>query len=88
LNNFTTCAHADFKAGDTCAASAENQGAETGQTEDQGFTTIHQAMMAEGPPPPGQDNHYANIMNASYTQVGLGLFVDAEGQLWVSEEFR
>jgi hypothetical protein len=86
--NFTSCAHADFKSGDTCGASAENQGVGTGLSEDQDFQTLHNEMMAEGPPPPGQNNHYANIMNPSYTTVGIGLFFDSNQVLWLSEEFE
>lgn len=88
ISNFTTCAHADFKAGNTCGGNSENQGVASGVSEDAGFTEIHQAMMAEGPPPAGQDNHYANIMNPSATAVGIGLYVDQNGTLWISEEFR
>jgi len=44
--------------------------------------------MAEGPPPPGQDNHFINIVNPSYTTVGIGLFIDPNGNLWLSEEFH
>lgn len=32
--------------------------------------------------------HRANILNGSYTQVGVGLVVDASGRMWVSEIFR
>lgn len=88
LSKFSSCAHGDFKAGDTCGGNSENQGVASGVDEDTGFTEIHQAMMAEGPPPAGQDNHYANIMNPSATAVGIGLYVDQNGTLWLSEEFR
>jgi hypothetical protein len=91
IAGFTNCAHGDFKSGNTCGASAENQGVATGVTssnEDQAFDSIHEAMMAEGPPPPGQDNHFLNIVNPSYTTVGIGLFVDQNGNLWLSEEFH
>jgi hypothetical protein len=91
INNFGTCAHGDFKAGNTCGATAENQGIQTGvdsTTEDAAFQGINSAMMAEGPPPAGQDNHWLNITNPSETAVGIGLFIDMNGNLWVSEEFR
>jgi len=91
INNFGTCAHGDFKAGNTCGATAENQGIQTGvdsTSEDAAFQSINSAMMAEGPPPAGQDNHWLNITNSSETAVGIGLFIDINGNLWVSEEFR
>jgi uncharacterized protein YkwD len=81
------CMHKDAINGDTCGASAENQGVATGD-EDSAFQQVHQGMMNEGPPPPGQSNHYSNIMSPTFTAVGLGLDVDPNGVLWVSEEFR
>ena len=32
--------------------------------------------------------HRANILSGSYTQIGVGVAVDAKGTLWVSEIFR
>ncbi len=91
LSGFSACAHNDFKAGDTCGANAENQGVAssvTTSTEDSAFDSINTSMMSEGPPPPGQDNHFLNITNPSYTTCGVGLFIDMNGNLWVSEEFK
>jgi uncharacterized protein YkwD len=36
-----------------------------------------QQMWAEGPPPPGQDNHYAN-MTGPYTNYGCGVFINGD----------
>ena len=91
LSGFAACAHNDFKAGDTCGANAENQGVASNVTisdEDSAFDSINASMMSEGPPPPGQDNHFLNITNPSYTKLGVGLFIDMNGNLWVSEEFK
>jgi hypothetical protein len=32
--------------------------------------------------------HRANILDAHYTQVGVGVYVDSRGALWVTEDFR
>jgi hypothetical protein len=87
-NNFSGCAHQDFRNGDTCGANGENQGVAGGPDQDQDFLMIHQSMMAEGPPPPGQVNHFANIVDPSFSKVGIGLWFDANQILWVSEEFK
>lgn len=42
---------------------------------------IHAAFMAS-------PEHRANILGTSYTQVGIGVVVDAHGTMWVSEIFR
>jgi hypothetical protein len=91
LGGFSSCAHNDFKAGDTCSALSENQGVASGVTtsnQDAAFQSINQQMMSEGPPPPGQDNHFLNITNPSETVCGIGFFIDNNGNMWVSEEFR
>ncbi len=44
-------------------------------------STVHQAFMASSA-------HRANILSATYTQVGVGTAVDSSGMLWVSEIFR
>jgi hypothetical protein len=88
LSGFTACAHADFKSGDTCHCTAENQGVSTDTDEDAAFQAIHDQMMAEGPPPAGQINHFYNITNPRSTQVAIGEYVDSNGTLWVSTEYR
>lgn len=32
--------------------------------------------------------HRANILDPHFTQVGVGVYVDSRGQLWVTEDFR
>jgi uncharacterized protein YkwD len=91
ISGFSGCAHKDFNSGDRCGAGSENQGIATGITsasEDSGFATIHNGMMSEGPPPQGQINHYSNIIDPTRTAVGVGLYIDPNGNLWVSEEFK
>jgi hypothetical protein len=87
-NQAGPCAHKDYIGGDLCNASNETQGVAGGQAEDQNFQTIHDGMMAEGPPPAGQQNHFSTITSASLTQVAIGEYLDANGTLWVSEEWR
>jgi hypothetical protein len=36
----------------------------------------------------GSSKHRANILNKNYTQVGVGVKVDAKGRLWVTMNFR
>jgi hypothetical protein len=86
FSNFVMCAHNDFRMGDHCGAFAENQGIGGGD-EDYAFQSVFNAMMGEGPPPPGTDNHYWNIMNPAETAVGIGIYL-ANGAVWISEEFR
>jgi hypothetical protein len=87
MSNFAACAHKDFIAGDTCTCSSENQGV-AGGPNDPAFAAIHQAMMSEGPPPAGQINHFWVITNPTYTSVALGEFVDSNGVVWISEEWK
>lgn len=44
-------------------------------------------MWAEGPPPPGQDNHWLNMSNAKYTQVACGFYQDTSGTWWATQDF-
>jgi hypothetical protein len=74
FGSFQTCAHQDFRMGDTCGGWAENEGGSYGEI-DSAFQESFDQMMAEGPPPPGQDNHYLNIMNPQETAVGIGIYV-------------
>ena len=61
----------------------ENIGDSAGYGLDGGITTIDNAMMAEPLTP--YDHHY-NIVNSSFTQVGLGV-IYANGQVWFTEDF-
>jgi hypothetical protein len=45
------------------------------------------AMWAEGPPPAGQDNHWLNMSNASYTKVACGFYQDPKGTWWTTQDF-
>jgi uncharacterized protein YkwD len=64
-------------------AAGENVGYTSGVSENDGITETHQAMMNEGP----TGGHYQNIMSSSFTTVGLGLYVDSTGTLWLTEDF-
>jgi hypothetical protein len=47
-----------------------------------GSASVLQAAFMASP------EHRANILSSSYTQVGIGVVVDASGRMWVSEIFR
>ncbi len=68
-----------------CASAAENQapGWPVNGDEDGTIDAILQAMMNEGP----GGGHHDNILAASSTRVGIGLVVDAQGRLWLSNDF-
>jgi hypothetical protein len=87
LANFSTCAHGDFKSGDTCTCASENQGCGMG-ANDPVFQGVHEAMMAEGPPAPGYVNHFWVITNPSYTTVAISEYSDLSGNVWISEEWK
>lgn len=45
-------------------------------------------MYAEGPPPSGTVNHYANIVSKQFTDVGIEVWIDTVHQkLWLTEDF-
>ncbi|MBI3722888.1 CAP domain-containing protein [bacterium] len=83
-----SCAHRDFFSGDTGGATRENQGFSGPGEIDEMFDVIQDGMMAEGPPPPGEGNHYSTILDEASTLVGIGEYWDSNRVLWVSEEFR
>jgi|SRR5579862_488408 len=61
----------------------ENIGSADNYGLDGGVTTIDNAMMSE---PLEAYNHHYNIVNASLSQVGLGI-IYANGQVWLTEDF-
>lgn len=61
----------------------ENIGTASGYGLDGGIDANDNDMMAE---PLQQGNHRWNIMNASYTQVGIGI-IYINGQEWLTEDF-
>lgn len=87
IASFGMCAHGDFHNGDTCKCASENQGVASGDN-DPAFQAIHTQMMNEGPPPAGQMNHFWVITNPSYKTVAIGEFVDPNGTVWISEEWK
>jgi hypothetical protein len=44
-------------------------------------------MWAEGPPPPGTDNHWLNMSNAKYTKVACGFYQTPRGSWWATQDF-
>ena len=44
---------------------------------------IEQSMMNEGP----GGGHYDNLMSPSFQKVGIGVSIDANGYVWVTEDF-
>ncbi len=45
------------------------------------------AMWKEGPPPAGQDNHWLNMSNKSYTHVACGYYQTPSGDWWATQDF-
>lgn len=82
--NFGNCAHKDFMNGDTCGGGGENQGWGGPGDQDQAFQSVHDGMMSEGP----GGGHYDNLMSTTFTSVGIGLYLDPAGQVWITEEFK
>ena len=69
-----------------CSSAAENQAPGwpiNGGDEDATIDGILKAMMDEGP----GGGHHDNILAASSTRVGVGLVVDAQQQLWFTNDF-
>ncbi|MDQ2715687.1 MAG: CAP domain-containing protein [Chloroflexota bacterium] len=48
-----------------------------------GVQSIEKAMLNE-PPPAG---HRYNLLNTSYHHIGVGIYIDAKGLVWVTEDF-
>jgi hypothetical protein len=44
-------------------------------------------MWAEGPPTPGQDNHWLNMSNAKSTKVACGFYQTPSGKWWATQDF-
>ena len=71
-----------------CSSAAENQApgwplSSYGGDEDATIDAILKAMMDEGP----GGGHHDNILAASSVRVGMGLVVDANQQLWFTNDF-
>ncbi len=49
-----------------------------------GVQKIDQQMLNEQPP---DDGHRQNLLNTSYQRVGVGIYVDARGLVWITEDF-
>lgn len=49
-----------------------------------GVQKIEQNMLAEQPP---DDGHRLNLLNSSYHRVGVGIYIDASGLVWITEDF-
>jgi hypothetical protein len=68
-----------------CSSAAENQapGWAVNGNEDATIDAILKAMMDEGP----GGGHHDNILASQSTRVGVGLIVDAQQQLWFTNDF-
>jgi len=49
-----------------------------------GVQKIEQSMLAEQPP---DDGHRLNLLNSSYHRVGVGIYIDGNGLVWITEDF-
>lgn len=56
----------------------------TSNTSVSGAMWLHQTMMAEQPP---NDPHRQNILSGNFTMVGVGIVIDANHRLWLTEDF-
>jgi hypothetical protein len=72
-----TLSHTPNLSGAVCCWSALGENVGAGGS----IAIVQQALMAS-------PAHRANILSASYTQIGVGVAVDGHGTLWVSEIFR
>jgi uncharacterized protein YkwD len=68
-----------------CSNAGENQapGWDTNGDIDGTVDAILKAMMDEGP----GGGHHDNIVNASFTRVGVGLVLDSQQRLWFTNDF-
>ncbi|HLG61757.1 MAG TPA: CAP domain-containing protein [Ktedonosporobacter sp.] len=48
-----------------------------------GVQVIEQSMLNE-PPPAG---HRYNLLNTSYHKIGIGIYIDTKGLIWITEDF-
>jgi uncharacterized protein YkwD len=65
-------------------AAGENIGWSNYPNPQQGLLSNHQTMMAEQPP---NDGHRRNILNTSYTLVGIDVLIDSQHGIWLTEDF-
>jgi uncharacterized protein YkwD len=49
-----------------------------------GAQGIERDMLAEQPP---DDGHRLNLFSSSFHRIGVGLFIDARGYVWITEDF-
>jgi uncharacterized protein YkwD len=47
-------------------------------------TNIEQGMLNERPP---NDGHRRNLLSTSFHRVGIGIYIDSKGIIWVTEDF-
>jgi uncharacterized protein YkwD len=47
-------------------------------------TNIEQGMLGEQPP---NDGHRRNLLSTSYHRIGIGVYIDTKGLIWVTEDF-
>lgn len=69
------------------AAAGENiaGGPRLGMTT--GFASIEQAHAALMNEPPYQENHRGNILNPSFTHVGVGIALNSDGRMVITQDF-
>lgn len=49
-----------------------------------GVQQVDEAMLNELPP---NDGHRQNLLSTSFRRVGVGIFIDARGTVWITEDF-
>jgi uncharacterized protein YkwD len=83
-NQLTTVPHPD-----NVDWTGENLGwATTGRTRDplEAIYDLHEGFMDE---PADEHNHRSNMLSTftPYTEIGIGIFVDSEGSVWLTQDF-
>lgn len=53
-------------------------------TDWSGVQKIEQAMLAEQPP---DDGHRRNLLSTSFHRIGIGIYIDSGGLVWLTEDF-
>ncbi len=49
-----------------------------------GVQLIEQSMLNEQPP---DDGHRRNLLSSDFRRIGLGIYLDTQGYVWVTEDF-
>jgi hypothetical protein len=79
--------HYSFIHYNNCKSFAEDECPDWGGSLTTIVTNCLKQMWAEGPPEAGQDNHWLNMSNKSYTKVACGFYQEPNGHWWATQDF-